>query len=220
MPILHWISGDSLRRFAISLAAAVVTYLALRHRLTFPTSAIAVWDAFAACSGLLAWLTITTTPQKHLPAHARAQDLSRALIFGFVVTAACVALLAVAFVIRAHQSEMRTGLTLPVVLALGTVALSWILLHTVYSLHYAHVYYGDSDEDDKHDGGLQFPGDELPDYLDFAYFSFVVGMTCQVSDVTINSKRMRRLALMHGVISFAFNTFILALLINTVSGLL
>lgn len=83
-----------------------------------------------------------------------------------------------------------------------------------------HVYYGDSDEDHKQDGGLDFPNDETPDYLDFAYFSFVVGMTCQVSDVATSSKRMRRLALMHGVISFAYNTFILALLINTVSGLL
>jgi len=140
-------------------------------------------------------------------------------IFGFVVTAACVALFAVAVLIRIHRSEGHPRVSLPLALALGTVALSWVLLHTVYSLHYAHVYYGDSDEDADTDEGLEFPGDQPPDYFDFAYFSFVIGMTCQVSDVQVTSKRMRRLTLMHGIISFGFNTFILALLINTVSGL-
>ena len=99
---------------------------------------------------------------------------------------------------------------------------SWALLHTVYSLHYGHIYYGDSDPSEQFSAekGLEFPGDEEPDYVDFAYFSFVIGMTCQVSDVQVTSKRMRRLTLLHGIISFAFNTVILALLINTVSGLL
>lgn len=142
------------------------------------------------------------------------------LIFSFVVTAACIALLSVGFIIRTHHEEARSGLTFQVGLALSTVALSWVLLHTVYSIHYAHVYYGDSDEDKTADKGLDFPGKQQPDYLDFAYFSFVIGMTCQVSDVQITSKRMRQLALLHGVISFGFNTFILALLINTISGLL
>jgi uncharacterized membrane protein len=117
---------------------------------------------------------------------------------------------------------MKSGVASHVCLALGTVALSWALLHTVYSLHYAHVYYGDIDpgKQFRAEKGLEFPGKDEPDYLDFAYFSFVVGMTCQVSDVQVTSKRMRRLTLLHGIISFAFNTVILALLINTLSGLL
>ena len=82
--------------------------------------------------------------------------------------------------------------------------------------------YGDSDEPGghQHAGGLIFPGDRRPNYFDFAYFSFVIGMTCQVSDVQITSRRMRRIALFHSVLSFGFNTIILALLINiAVSGL-
>jgi uncharacterized membrane protein len=220
MSILHWISGDSWRRFVISVAAAAGTYFVLPQSLSFPTRAITIWDSFAISAILLAWLAIGFTPRDRLRAHARAQDVSRLFIFGFVVAASCVALLSVLFVIRTHQAEMRTGLTYHVVLALSTVGLSWVLLHTVYSIHYAHVYYGDTDEDSASDKGLDFPGDEPPDYLDFAYFSFVIGMTCQVSDVQVTSKRMRRLALLHGVISFGFNTFILALLINTISGLL
>ena len=225
MRVIHWICGDSWRRFVVSVIAALVVFLALREEITFPTSAIAVWDSFAAIATTLAWVAIGMTPPARLREHAQAQDLSRLLIFGLVVIASCAALFAVAVLIRNHHAEMRTSarITVPLCLALGTVALSWVLLHTVYSLHYAHVYYGDaSDSDNKYSAakGLDFPSTEMPDYLDFAYFSFVVGMTCQVSDVQVTSQRMRRLTLLHGVISFGFNTFILALLINTISGLL
>jgi uncharacterized membrane protein len=87
-------------------------------------------------------------------------------------------------------------------------------------LRYAHAFYGDSDDPYRHAAGLEFPGERAPDYFDFAYYAFVVGMTCQVSDVQITSRKMRRLTLMHSVLSFGFNTIILALLINTVSSLL
>jgi uncharacterized membrane protein len=107
-------------------------------------------------------------------------------------------------------------------LGLATVVLSWSLMHTVFGLRYAHAFYGDSDEpgENRHAGGLLFPGERMPDYFDFAYFSFVVGMTCQVSDVQITSHRMRRLTLLQSALAFGFNTIILALLINTVSSLL
>jgi uncharacterized membrane protein len=100
--------------------------------------------------------------------------------------------------------------------------LSWSLMHTVFGLRYAHAFYGDSDQpcENRHAGGLVFPGERMPDYFDFAYFSFVIGMTCQVSDVQITSHRMRRLTLLQSVLAFGFNTIILALLINTVSSLL
>src|SRR5262249_22304016 len=107
-------------------------------------------------------------------------------------------------------------------LTLSTVISTWALVHTIYSLRYAHAYYGNSGEPGvhQHAGGLLFPGDRPPNYFDFAYFSFVVGMCCQVSDVQITSRRMRRITLIHSILSFGFNTLILALLINTVSGLL
>jgi uncharacterized membrane protein len=90
----------------------------------------------------------------------------------------------------------------------------------MFGMRYAHTYYGDNESSDAPVGGLEFPGDTSPDYRDFAYFSFVIGMTCQVSDVQITSKSLRTLALIHGILSFCFNTVILALTINTVSGLL
>ena len=89
-------------------------------------------------------------------------------------------------------------------------------------MHYAHAYYSDEDEDPNTSGvgGLEFPNEKEPDFLDFAYFSFVIGMTCQVSDVQISSPGIRRLALVHGLLSFLFNTVILALTVNLASGML
>lgn len=114
-----------------------------------------------------------------------------------------------------------------------TVILTWMVTHSSFALHYAHLYYGDSAADpapssdrdapaaadDGAVGGLDFPGGEAPDYLDFAYFSFVLGMTFQVSDVTITDRGMRRLSLLHGLVSFFFTTVIVALTINLLAGL-
>jgi uncharacterized membrane protein len=104
-------------------------------------------------------------------------------------------------------------------LAAVTILLSWLFAHTVFAVHYAHDYYGDL----KHNRapGLAFPGnDDTPDYWDFMYFSFVVGMTCQVSDVQVTRDHWRRLVLAHGVVSFLYNTIVLALSINLIAGLL
>ena len=132
---------------------------------------------------------------------------------------ACAALFAVAFLIRHSKPEQH--LTIHLLLALVTVVLSWLLMHAVFGLRYAHNFYGDSDTDArKHAGGLNFPRERWPDYRDFAYFSYVIGMTCQVSDVQVTSRKMRRLVLLHGILAFGFNTVILALTINTVSSLL
>jgi uncharacterized membrane protein len=220
--LLHWIPHEDARhRFAISLVVAGVTFFVLRGYVSFLTELIATWDAFGASALALAWTTILTTPLDDLRRHAKAQDVSRFAIFVFVITAACAALFAVVFLVRAHRIEMHGHLTSHLLLALGTVSASWALVHTVFSLRYAHIFYGDSDDRNvsQKAGGLAFPGEENPDYSDFAYFSFVIGMTCQVSDVQVTSGRLRRLTLLHGMLSFAFNTVILALLINTVSGL-
>ncbi len=213
---------DARHRLFIALAGAIVVFLFLRGRVRLSTETIATWDALAFCVLLLAWLTILTTPVHKLRSRAKEQDLSRFLIFIFVVIAACAALFAVGFLISVNKAEGRGHLTVHLVLALATVVFSWSVVHTVFGLRYAHTFYGDSDDPgaDQHAGGLLFPGGRTPDYFDFAYFSFVVGMTCQVSDVQVASRRMRRLTLLHGVLSFGFNTVILALLINTVSSLL
>ena len=213
---------DARHRLVLGLVAGVVVFLISRGYLRFASAAIAGWNAFALVILALDWLTILTTPLRKIRELAQQQDLSRSLIFLFVVVTACAALFAVGFLVSVKKSQTGAHFVIHLLLTLSTVIFSWMLVHTVYGLRYAHAFYGDSDEPgvNRHAGGLIFPGNRPPDYFDFAYFSFVVGMTCQVSDVQITSRRMRRLTLVHSILSFGFNTFILALLINTVSGLL
>lgn len=213
---------DARHRLVLGLVAGVVVFLISRGYLRFASAAIAGWNAFALVILALDWLTILTRPLRKIRELAQQQDLSRSLIFLFVVVTACAALFAVGFLVSVKKSQTGAHFVIHLLLTLSTVIFSWMLVHTVFGLRYAHAFYGDSDQPGvhQHAGGLIFPGDRLPDYFDFAYFSFVVGMTCQVSDVQITSRRMRRLTLVHSILSFGFNTFILALLINTVSGLL
>jgi len=131
-----------------------------------------------------------------------------------VVAASIAALVAVAFaLVRAGQT---TGSTKALLIGLGVVSVvvSWLVVHTVYMLRYARSYYGDPR------GGIGFNEDDDPAYLDFAYFSFTIGMTFQVSDTNIGSKDIRRLALQHALLSYLFGAVILATAINVFASLL
>jgi len=221
---MNWIAKqDARHRIIISLAIATAVWFTLQGRVQPSTRCIITWDTFAVCVLTLAWLTILTTPPEKLRARAQMQDLSHIVIFFFVLVAACAGLFAVGFlffnktVIVEHSHFVAHLL-----MSLIAVVCSWMLVHTVFGLSYAHTYYGDPDGPKgplSHAGGLQFPGDREPDYMDFAYFSFTIGMTFQVSDVVITSRDFRTLVLLHGMLSFGFNTVILALTLNTVSAL-
>jgi uncharacterized membrane protein len=213
---------DARQRLFLGLAAGAATFVLLRGEFRLASAAIAAWNAVAVVILALDWVTILMTPQRKIRQLAQQQDLSRFLVFLFVVVTASAALFAVGFLVRVKRSQTDEHFIVHLLLTLMTVVFSWTLVHTVYGLRYAHAFYGDSDEPGGHPhaGGLIFPGDRPLNYFDFAYFSFVIGMTCQVSDVQITSRRMRRIVLVHSILSFGFNTMILALLINTISGLL
>ncbi len=222
---LSWIARqDARHRLVISLLAAALVWFGLHGRVQPSTQSIAAWDVFALCVLVLAWLTIITTPPHKLRLRAQEQDVSRTVIFVFVVMAACAGLFAVGFLFFGNKGVVqRPHFFLHLLMSLVAVVSSWMLVHTVFGLRYAHTFYGDPDGPagpQPHAGGLEFPGGRLPDYMDFAYFSFVIGMTFQVSDVQITSREFRKLVLLHGMLSFGFNTVILALTINTVSTLL
>jgi len=214
---------DARHRIVIGLAAASAVFFSLRGHVRASIDMIVAWDTFAFFVLVLAWVVILKTPKTKLRGHAKAQDVSQLLISVCVVVGASVALFAVGFLLGPHktgpQPRPQPHLTVHLILTLGTVIFSWMLVHTVFGLRYAHVFYGDSDDpvEARHAGGLTFPDKRLPNYFDFAYYAFVIGMTCQVSDVQITSRKMRRLTLLHSVLSFGFNTVILAL---TVSSLL
>jgi uncharacterized membrane protein len=222
---MNWIAKqDARHRLVISLAlAAAVWFFLLRH-LQASTRCIITWDTFALCVLGLAWLTILTTPPDKLRARAQMQDLSHILIFVFVLVTACAGLFSVGFLFFSKQAFAEPShFWIHLLGSLVAVICSWMLVHTVFGLRYAHTYYGDPDGPTgpkPHAGGLEFPGGREPDYMDFAYFSFVIGMTFQVSDVVITSRDFRKLVLVHGMLSFGFNTVILALALNTVSTVL
>jgi len=120
-------------------------------------------------------------------------------------------------VLSKEQSPDRVRLA--VILAVAGMMLSWVMVHTIFTFHYAHLYYFRANDDTPNSEALDFPQTPKPDYLDFAYYSFVIGMTFQVSDVNINSRIMRRTTLAHALLSFALNTFVVALTINLIAGL-
>jgi uncharacterized membrane protein len=214
-------SFDAHQRVVTAIAVGAVVFFSATALHRFALQIILTWNAFSFTIILLCWIRIIFADARTVIRSAKLQDAGRTAIFLFVIAAACTSLFTVAFLLGTAKGLHGRALTGHILLAAGTVVCSWFLVHTVFTMHYAHTYYRQAKTvgglEKGH--GLQFPGSREPDFLDFAYFSFVIGMTFQVSDVQISSRRLRRLALVHGMLSFAFNTVILAFAINLVSGL-
>jgi uncharacterized membrane protein len=212
---------DAHYRLIISLAISAITFFLINGKFTVPAVILFTWISFAMTIIVLDWAIILSSHPREVRKIAKLQDSSRAFLFLFVIAASIASMGAVVFLLKSSKGLHGAAINEHILLAITAVIVSWWLLHTIFTLKYAHMYY-DTDKDDgtpKPGGGLQFPGDEEPDYLDFVYFSFVLGMTFQVSDIEIASKEIRRLAWMHGLLSFAYNTAILALSINVISGM-
>ena len=139
----------------------------------------------------------------HIRMRASAQDEGAFVILLLTIAATLASLVAIVFELGGLKQAPQGQAITQVLLAMATILLSWSFVHTMFTLHYAHEYYGK--KGDGNIGGLIFPGDKQPDYRDFLYFSLVIGMTSQVSDVAVTSKVMRRIAAIHGVLSFFFN---------------
>jgi uncharacterized membrane protein len=170
----------------------------------------------------LNWTIIFSSHPREVKKIAGLQDSSRTFLFIFITVASVISLAAIAYLLKSTKGLSEVAKNEHILLAIGAVVISWWQLHTIYTLRYAHLFYDASSDVDgvsSAPGGLQFPGKAEPDYLDFVYFSFIVGMTFQVSDVNITSRKIRRVCIGHALLSFAFNTTILALSINVISGL-
>jgi uncharacterized membrane protein len=212
---------DAHHRVFLATIVALGVFLSLQGRFHLPIQLIVAWDAFAIVDLVFVWIVISTRDPYEVRRTAGQQDASATFLFALVITAANASLFAAALLLGSAKGLDTSALVLHVSLAILSVACSWFLVHTLFAMRYAHRYYHDAHKVDraKVTGGLIFPGDQSPTYMDFAYFSFVIGMTCQVSDVQISSRSLRRLSLLHGLISFAFNTAILAMFVNIIAGL-
>lgn len=207
----------SVYRLALSLTIALAGSTLLSPVRMEPLTRIMVgWDLFSFIVLVMIATAFFNLEPAQIRVVARKQDSSRSVVFMIVLVSSVTSLGAV-LVLLSNKGGWVLDRKLETFIYLFGVACSWFLLHTIYALRYAHLYYGDHpNRPDGQAEGLKFPEETDPDYLDFAYFAFVLGMTFQVSDVCITSKRIRRVALLHGLLSFVFNTVIVALTINEV----
>lgn len=213
---------DARPRLLISAGIAVVISLLLPSLLHLATRILCAWNVGTGCFlSLTLGKMVKATPDK-MRRYAQYEYEGRVGIFTLIIIAACVSVLAIGFLLSDKKGISAIILTLHIVLSVITIFSSWLLVHTLFALQYAHNYYHNVSHDSSYEeaGGLDFPDDRDPDYWDFLYFSFVIGMTSQVSDIQTTSRYMRRLALIHGVISFFFNTSILAMGINIIASLI
>ena len=172
------------------------------------TKVLIGWDAGLIVYLVLACEMLMRAELAHIRSRAKQEDEGALALLFFPVAAAIASMAAIFAQLSMAKNSGAPGWH--VALAIVTVALSWTFIHTLFAFHYAHDFYGDGGRAN----GLEFPGKDKPDYWDFAYFAFVIGMTFQVSDVQISNKLIRRLVWAHGVLSFVFNTAILAVTVN------
>jgi uncharacterized membrane protein len=195
--------------FGGGLAAFGVALLGMR-----PTGAAFIaWDAFGLVLLLLSWALIGRCDARATRHRAGAEDPGRTLVYVMVVLASSVSLLGATLLVRNPHTLSPELEHYAAALCLLTVALAWTMTHTAFTFRYAHLYYR---EDAEGVGGLEVPGGKPPTYFDFAYFAFTIGMCFQVSDVTVTSHQIRRTVLLHAVISFAYNSIVLAFVLNLV----
>ena len=200
---------------SLSIAAAVALALSAGVHASGTLTALAAWDAGGFSLLVLSWFTIVSFSAAATRIRAAADDPGRTAVYLIVVLSSSASLLATtALVSRAKSIAGSEGDAL-VALCLANIALCWALTHTAFTLRYAHLYYR---EDVEGVGGVEFAGGAAPTYFDFAYFAFTLGMTFQVSDTTVSSPQIRRAVLLHAVLSFIYNTAILAFVLNLVFG--
>ena len=207
--------GRAERRAAVvGAAAAAALAVALGTDAAWSTDVLAAWDAAAVTYLAFVWPVIARADEAATTSLARDEDDSRRASEGVLLGASSASLVAVAYTLSAAGHAGHTGRVELTALALVSVALAWACVHTVFTLRYARLYYTPPV------GGIGFPEDAPPDYLDLAYVAFTIGMTFQVSDTELSTKRIRRTAIHHALLSYLFGAVILAVAINTVASLL
>lgn len=202
----------SVLRVVLACALGVATFLGLAEW-SRSVAALAAWDVAALVFLTLVWLTIAPADAHATQRRAGSEDPGRTFVWIVAFVASGVSLFAATMIARSAKSLPPDECRAVIALSLGAVALAWSLTHSAFTLRYAHLYYR---EDREGVGGVELPGGQRPTYFDFAYFAFTIGMCFQVSDVTVTSRQIRRAVLLHAVLSFAYNTLVLAFVLNLV----
>lgn len=220
----HAYAPNDLRRAWLRLLCGVIAgsttsllLVALYPTIGWAVPAVAGWDVAAVTFLALAWWIIVRADAKETRRRAAAEDPGRNAAWAIVLFTSTFSLFAAVVLLRRAKLVAHNVEALLVGLCVVAVVSSWVLCHSAYTLRYAHLHYRDDDEGKEL--GLKFPGDLSPDDFDFAYFAFTIGMCFQVSDVTIETRAIRRAVLGHSLIAFVYNTAIVALALNLIIGL-
>ena len=218
---ISWIARfGAMWRLGAAFLVAAVAYVVQPDSISWHTRIVASWDLGALAYLGFAWWLIAGADARVTRDHALGQDQSGYIIFLFVVGAACASIVAIGFVVGTIRDLPFWARAWHLMLTIVALVSSWVLIQTVFTFRYAHRYYAGPHGEPAPATPLLFPGGREPDYLDFAYFAFVVGMTSQVSDVAVASRGMRVLTLIHGVLAFVFNIAVLALSINIIASVI
>ncbi|MGJ3352853.1 DUF1345 domain-containing protein [Providencia sp. Je.9.19] len=204
-------------RFVVSLLVAIVTFLALFRYQNTIISLIISWNAFAWVYLLFLFQRIIKRNVKDIRKLTKIEDESAKMVIFFLISGCCVSLLALFFDLGGHSDLTKTEKIFPYLLTASTLISSWLLLPTGFTMHYAHLYYNNPEQDKP---WLLFP-DKItePSYSDFMYFSFTIAVASQTADIEVASTAMRRAVLLQSIISFIFNMAILGLCINISASL-
>ena len=206
-------------RFLIALFVGVAVFLFVPIEDLVPRI-LAGWNAGGWLYLLLVAIKMGRAEIEGIKRQSTLERESRIVVLVVVIFGSIFTMLALFAQLMAIKSEHGIDRTLSISLSVSTIFLSWLLIHTVFALYYAHEFHSEGHTGTKgQGGGLDFPDDSTPDYLDFLYFSFVVGTTAQTSDVEVTSRAMRRVVMLHGILSFFFNTAVIALAVNLAAQL-
>jgi uncharacterized membrane protein len=205
-------------KLLIATVVGIIVIVLVPADWRLPTRLLAGWNVGVALYLAMMHTMIWRVDMAHLRKRTSEQDEGAFAILLLTIAATLASLVAIVFELGGLKQATPSEAVSQVLLAIATILLSWSFIHTIFSIHYAHEYYGE--RRDGIIGGLTFPGDNEPDYLDFLYFSLVIGLTSQVSDVAVTSKVIRRVVALHGVLSFFFNLTILALTVNMISNII
>ncbi len=206
-------------RFWAGVLCGLIAWAVLFRYFRATTTAVLAWDTGVIVFLALTALLFTTERASHMAADAVRQQEGEWTVFSLTIAATVFSLVAILGEFADTKDMHPAQKNLHIALVAITLIASWLMVHATFAFRYAHEFYSKDLGGPDIDRGLEFPGERNPDYLDFVYFALVLGMTFQVSDVQITSRKLRRLAALHGLLSFMFNTIILALTVNIAAGL-
>jgi uncharacterized membrane protein len=212
---------NALQRVLLAVVSAALLFFLLPASIRTHTRLLAAWDFGAALYVLTSFLVITQLGPAEVAKHAARHDVGRTIGVGVAMAATIAGFLGVVFMLEIPKGPPTPAEVAHLLLSLLAVALSWVLIHTLYAFRYARLYSSEQ----AHPSGpgrppLAFPGTTHPVYVDFAYFSFTIGTSFSTPDVPVTSSEMRRVVMVHSIVAFLFNAIVIALAVSIFGGLI